>query len=467
MKRRTFGQLAGSSVVAIQAAAVAAKAQSAAPDASQLGTTLTPYGAEMAGNADGSIPAWKGGVTTLPAGVGPNDFVPDLFADEQAVLVIDASNQAQYSALLTEGVQTMLTKYSDFKVKIYPTHRSAAAPQWVYDNIKNNAATAKFTADDSVGGRFGFEGAFGGIPFPIPDTSNPFTAGAQIMYNAIVPWLGRAQTRQIQGWTVSNGQTSMAFSAYEKQRFPYYIAQSLDELNQKYSGIYEQIQLPYDGPANFVGQNIISWQYLNNYKHPQQAWELLNGQGRVRRAPELSFDTPASQANGICNYDEYYGFNGSLERYDWKFLGKQELYVPYNNNGLFASNPQKALLAHCLNPDVVRWEKHRVWVVEATLHPGERNVLARRKLYIDEDTWLIALVDAWDANNDLFHVNIAYNRLEPGLPGVVYGNNTVNNLQVDSYVGGQCTWDGKPEVFYDNWPDLTFDPANMAAGAQY
>jgi hypothetical protein len=259
----------------------------------------------------------------------------------------------------------------------------------------------------------------------------------------------------------------MAFSATQKQRYPYYIAESLDELTHKYNNLLEQIELPYDAPANLVGQNVISFSYIDPYKQAQDAWELLNGQGRVRRAPELSFDTPSSQSNGICGYDEYYGFNGSLERYDWKLLGKQEFYVPYNNNALFASNPKVALLPHCLNPDVVRWEKHRVWVVEATLHPGERNVLARRKLYVDEDTWLIKHVDAWDGNNELFHVNICYNRIEPGLPGVVYGTNTINNLQIDDFVATLCTWDSKPTVYVDNWPDSIYDPANMAAGAQY
>ena len=38
-----------------------------------LGDALTPTGAIRAGNADGSIPAWTGGVTTPPAGYSPGD----------------------------------------------------------------------------------------------------------------------------------------------------------------------------------------------------------------------------------------------------------------------------------------------------------------------------------------------------------------------------------------------------------
>ena len=34
----------------------------------RLGQDLTPSGAEKAGNADGTIPAWTGGLTEAPAG---------------------------------------------------------------------------------------------------------------------------------------------------------------------------------------------------------------------------------------------------------------------------------------------------------------------------------------------------------------------------------------------------------------
>lgn len=465
MNRRTFGLLAGSSIIAVRAGV--AHAQSAMPDASQLGTTLTPLGGEIAGNADGSIPAWTGGMTTLPGGVQPGQYVPELFPNEQPLLVIDASNVAQHASMLSEGAVTMIGKYQGFKIKVFPTHRTAAAPQKVYDNTKNNVATAKFASADPIGGRFGFEGAFGGVPFPIPDQSNPLTAGAQIIWNYNAVWAGNAYKKKYQSWSVSDGQLSLAFSGNEVARFPYYIAQSLDEFNGKYQNLLFQIVDPYTGPATLVGQNIIVWGFSNPYKNPQEAWELLNGQGRVRRAPEVSFDTPSSQANGICSYDEYYGFNGSLERYDWKLLGKQEMYIPYNNNGLYAASPQQALLAHYVNPDLVRWEKHRCWVVEATLHPGERNVLSKRKLYLDEDTWIPGLVDAWDANGNLFKVSYVYNNVQPSLPGVVYGNNAIHNLQNDDYVTVVGTWSSDPNTYLDDVSASLFDPANMAASAQY
>ena len=425
MKRRSFAALAGCSALALKAGHAFAQA---AP-VSALGAGLTPIGSEQAGNADGSIPPWTGGMTTLPAGLKPGDYVPELFPDEQPVVVVDSSNMADHDALLSEGVKAMMTKYG-FKIKVYPTHRTAAMPQYVYDNIAKNKANARFVAQDTVGGRFGFENAFGGAPFPIPDTSNPYTAGGQIIWNHNTAWFGYCRELVNESWTVANGQASEVSIITEKHTWPYYDPNGSAET---FGGHLSTFVLNYNGPQNLVGQELLFWEYTDPSQHPTQAWELLPGQGRVRRAPELTFDTPVSTFDGFANYDEIYGFNGSTERYDWKYLGKQEMYIPYNNNKLYGADPAAAHLAHFLDPDLVRWEKHRCWVVEATLHPGERNTLAKRRFYVDEDTWLIGVSDEYDSNDTLVRVNLLYNNCRPELPGLIPGNNCVHNLQKDDY----------------------------------
>jgi hypothetical protein len=465
MKRRSFGLLAGSTMLAMRIGRAEAQA------ASSLGAGLTPLGSEQAENADGSIPPWTGGVTVLPAGVKPNTYVPELFPNEQPVVVINSSNMADHADQLSDGVKAMMTKYG-FKIKVYPTHRTAAAPQYVYDNIAQNHGNARFTAQDPVGGRFGFENAYGGVPFPVPDTSNPLTAGGQIMWNQSTSWRGFAYKQYQESWCVSNGHKVLGDatdgSSPGLYKYPYY---NPNGSLQTFDGRLGMQMFAYSAPQNLVGQELLAWQYTNPYKNPEAAWELLNGQGRVRRAPEVSFDTPSTQTNGIANYDEYFGFNGSHELYDWKYLGKQEMYIPYNNNGLYAAESSSAFLDHFLDPDLVRWEKHRCWVVEATLHPGERNVLARRRFYVDEDTWQIGVGDMWDGNDDLFKVNILYNNCRPDLPGVVFGANTIHNLQTDDYTSPVGFWDQNTYpnglVFVQNIPDSVFDPANLAASAQY
>lgn len=459
MKRRTFNLLAGTSMAALTFRR--ATAQSSV-DPTLLTTTLTPMGAERAGNADGSIPAWTGGYTTIPNGWQPGQSMPDFFAGEQPILTIDSSNMAAHADRLTDGVMALMTKYG-FSIKVYPTHRTASAPQSVYDSIAKNAANAQL---DPGGPQHGFKNAFGGVPFPIPDTSNPLNAGAQIIWNHNARWAGYAYSAVNWAYVVNNGDLVLASKNQIKADYPYY-APSATAAN--FGGIQYRYSDSVTGPANLVGTASLTYSTTDG---PTIAWELLNGQGRVRKAPEVSFDTPSSYTDGISNFDEYFGFTGALIKYDWKYLTKKEVYIPYNNNGLVLAEAQQAHLAHFLDPNLVRWELHRVWVVEATLHAGQRNVLARRRYYVDEDTWIIAHGDAWDANDNLYHVNTCYNILRPDLPGLILSNNAVTNLQTGDYATITGQWNEKSNptlTFYNVMPDAqtVFDPQSMAASSQY
>jgi len=454
MNRRRFTALAGASAAALKTGA--AKAQTA--DASLLTTTLTPMGSERAGNADGSIPAWTGSYTTLPAGWQDGDYIPDPFADEQPVVVINASNMAQYADKLSDGVQAMMTK-SGFSIKVYPTHRTQTIPSSVAAYCVQNLTNAKFV--DPANPQNGFTGGFGGYPFPIPDVSNPLAAGAQIMYNNANRWAAYAATYHSQGYVMNSGNLVLTLSGPLKFDYPYYYRKDI-------STIQAREYIAFDSPGNIVGEEVIVWYYTD--ETPQQSWELLNGQGRVRKAPELSFDTPSSFADGICGYDEYYGYNGALVQYDWKYLGKQEMYIPYNGNGMYALAPEQVLQPKFMNPDVTRWELHRVWVVEATLRPGKRNVLARRRFYVDEDSWVIGVTDAWDAAGNLYKSNHVFNYFRPDMPGVVFAANVSYNLQTGDYAlpFGLYNEKARPTLKYlPAWPDSVFDPENMAASGQY
>ncbi len=460
MKRRRLALMAGASAAALKFGASKARA---AADPSLLTTTLTPLGSERAGNADGSIPAWTGGFSTLPAGWQPGQSFPDFFADDQPVAVIDASNMAQHADRLSEGTMAMMTKYG-LSIKVYPTHRTACAPQWVYDNIAANVTRAQPAAK---GINWGFDNAYGGIPFPIPDTSDPYLAGGQIVWNHNARWWGTSYESGPYNIVVNNGSPTISAYSQQQQINPYYDQNGSLET---FSGLISKQIAMQLSPANIRGQQIDAWNYTDPSIHPQDVWEVLQGQGRIRKAPEVSYDTPSQFLDGVSNYDEYYGFSNSLQEYNWKYITKKEMYIPYNNNALANAPYQQALSPHFVNPDVVRWELHRVWQVEATLAPGERNVLARRMLYVDEDTYTCAVVDAWDANGNLFHVNHAYQWVRPDAPGSMYLNNSVNNMQTDDYtlVSGPLNEAAHPSVYFNKvFPDTDFNPQVMVANAQY
>jgi hypothetical protein len=432
--------------------------------AAALKTTLTPFGAERAGSADGSIPAWAGGETTIPAGWTPDQQMPDLYANDQKILSINAPNMAQYKDRLTDGVVAMMTKFPDFRIDVYPTHRSAAAPQWVYDNTYKNALNAQLS---SQGARFGFSNAYGGYPFPILDPA-PLVAGAQAMWNHSCRWNGITLIDVDAAYVMSNGVLTLASGYNNDQDFPYYLPNGSVA---SYSGFEKRNFDGFIAPANIDGQELVLWQPTNFSGENTQAWQYLNGQGRVRKAPELEYDTPATATDDVANYDEYLGFLGGLDRYDWKLLGKKEMYIPYNSNKLALVTAQSAHLPHCLNPDYVRWELHRVWVIDATLHPGARHVEPHRRFYLDEDTWAVILSDAWDAQGNLWKVNMQYTLVRPDVPGDIYGNSAVYDLQANEYATLGGPWANPPyNKAIDTQvrvPPGQYNPQSMGAQAQY
>ncbi len=86
------------------------------------------------------------------------------------------------------------------------------------------------------------------------------------------------------------------------------------------------------------------------------------------------------------------------------------------------------------NQDALRYELHRVWVVEGTLAPGKQHVAPRRRLYIDEDTWLVEYSEAWDENGKLWKFGHATMTLRPEIPAVIIGAQYIYDL----LQGGYC-----------------------------
>jgi len=467
MKRRTFGWMTAWGAAALGAGTgipKPARAATSADLAATLKTTLTPFGAERAGNADGSIPAWTGGLTTPPEGWTPDQAMPIMFPDEKPILKIDASNMNQYKDQLAEGAMIMMQKYG-FYINVYPTHRTAAAPQWVYDNIYQNALNAQPVSGDA---RLGFTGAYGGVAFPIPDLSDPKQGGAQIIWNHLTRWMASHWAYDAGFYVMSNGALTLENSSHFVYMFDYY---QQDGNVANYNGYYYRGYLQGLGPASNQGSQLIIWVPTNPSKQEESGWQYLSGQGRVRKIPEEQYDIPESEDNGVTVYDEVYDFFGSPDRFDWTVIGKKEMYIPYNSDQVSFLTPAD-YLPYFINPEKIRWELHRVWVVEATLHEGDRNIIPRRRFYIDEDTWTGVLADEYDAQGNywVFNNYLMVNR--PDLPSALPISYVEYNIQqgnyahqatfVIDYPAAQRTMDVATK------PDLNlFNPQTMSAQSQF
>jgi hypothetical protein len=361
-----------------------------ADGAADLGRSLTPFGALKAGNKDGTIPEWTGGITVPPAGYKPDQQHVDPFADDKPLFTIDAANMDRYADKLPEGLKALLKQYpKTYRMTVYPTRRSASAPQAIYDETIANASRARL-----VEGGNGVVGAKVGIPFPIPGS------GVEAVWNHVLRWRGLTLVRR---YGQANPQADGSYTMITLQERVKYVYSQGGGANPNNSLFFLQEVV---APARLAGEMLLVHDTINQLAEPRNAWTYNPGQRRVRRAPNVAYDNPGTAADGLRTSDQLDMFNGSPDRYDWKLVGRQEMYVPYNSYRLHSGQVtyDQIIRPNHINQELARYELHRVWIVEGTVKPGTSHIYARRRFYIDEDSWQILVADHYDARGEMWRV---------------------------------------------------------------
>ena len=385
--------------VTVALASTTASAKISSQDAAKLEKELTPFGAVRAANADGSIPAWTGGITSAPAGYTVGDHHIDPFTDDKVLYTITAKNLAEYKDILTPGQVKLLETYPDsYKMDVYQSRRSASYPEHVYQETLNNATKSELVQDGN-----GIIQATVGVPFPIPKD------GLEAIWNHLLRYRGEKIVREGgQAAPTSSGDyTYMGFD--DQLLIPYGVkgvkAEDLQETN-----ILFKFKQKVTEPARLAGTALLVHETMDQIKTPRQAWTYNTGQRRVRRAPNVAYDAPGTASDGLRTTDDFDMFNGAPNRYTWTLKGKQELLIPYNDYRLHSDNLKydQILQPGHINPDLVRYEKHRVWVVEANLKSDTRHTYKKRVFYIDEDSWQVAITDIYDNRDELYRVGVAH-----------------------------------------------------------
>ncbi len=397
MHMKTTKSLLQTGALALSLLATGVMAAVSPDEAAKLGTTLTPLGAEMAGNADGSIPAWTGGLPQNAGAVDSKGFLADPFASEKALFTITAQNVDQYKDKLTPGQLAMFKRYPDsYKIPVFPTHRSANVPANIAAAAKANATTTVL-----VQGGNGLDKFKEAYPFPIPQN------GVEAIWNHITRYRGGSVRRLVtQATPQPNGSYSLV---YFQDEFTFR-ANLKDYDASKESNILFYFKQRVTAPSRLAGNVLLVHETLDQVKEPRLAWIYNAGQRRVRRAPQVSYDGPGTAADGLRTSDNFDLYNGSPDRYDWKLEGKKEIYIPYNSYKLDSPKLKYSDLikAGHINQDLSRYELHRVWHVVGTLKSGERHIYAKRDFYLDEDTWQAAEVDHYDGRGTLWRVAEAH-----------------------------------------------------------
>jgi uncharacterized protein DUF1329 len=368
--------------------------------AARLGADLTPLGAEKAGNADGSIPAWTGGLSSPPPHVNYQVGMhhPDPFASDPLQMTINSANAAQYADRLTGAHKALLDNYaSSYFMSVYPTHRTCTFPENVFAAARNNAEVGEL----APGGN-GVTGAIMSKPFPIPNSAY------EIIWNHMLVFINYKATRQFAAaiptgsgdytkYTVQD-EAIVSWNDPTKSR-----AEDLDNIWAYY--IAHTV-----APARRAGNVTLVHETINMAEQSRLAWQYSPGTRRVRRAPNIAYDNPGVNSDGMTTVDSLGGYNGAPDRYDWTVLGKGEYYLP-NNNYRLASDAltyDQIITARHINQDHVRYELQRAWAIEANLKPATRHVYARRVMYLQEDSWGIIATELYDTRGQLWRVQEGY-----------------------------------------------------------
>lgn len=395
MKNLTQTVLSAAIFAALNTPAMAAVSAS---EAAALGNSLTPMGAEKAGNAAGTIPAWTGGLTSPGAGFKAGGHYPNPFASDKPKFTITGANADQYKDQLSPGQIAMLKKYPTWKMNVYETRRTASFPKGHYDQTVANATKATL----ATGGN-GIVGTTGGIPFAIPKN------GLEAIWNHLTRYRGEAYaTNWSQAAVTRDGNYTPVRFEYEYEFHYGSLEKKPNEIEQgKLFNFLQSIT----APARLAGQILLVHEFTDQVKTPRNAWTYNPGQRRVRLAPNVAYDNPGTASDGLRTNDDFLMFNGATDRYNWKLVGKKEMYVPYNSYVISGNtvSMKDVLKPGHVNPDTTRYELHRVWVVEATLKPGTSHIYTKRVFYIDEDSWMNVVQDKYDARGQLWRVSEQHN----------------------------------------------------------
>lgn len=377
-----------------------------AEEAKQLGSKLTEFGAEKAGNADGSIPAYTGGLAPVP-GYDQKTMTTyiDPYKDEKPIYAVDAKNMAQYEGLLMEGTKALLKQYPSYRLDVYPSHRSFRYPSWVLQNTVKNATTAKLVGEvegDALSGADKGNLPYAGIPFPIPKT------GYELLWNQTARYSAAVSHNVGAGYLMDTAGNIINLPGASE----YFVHPWYDKNGKLRSQTFDALfgfSATLTSPPSSAGIVFLNYYTPNAAEGGQRVWFYTPGQRRVRLAPEFSYDVPIASYGGVTVWDDIYGYLGRMDRFDFKIVGKKEMLVPYNSFGPTNTLAVKDILGpKHINPSAVRWEKHRIWVVDGKRKENARHVYSRRTFYIDEDCWCIVASEAYDNAGKLWRVSNYY-----------------------------------------------------------
>ena len=317
-------------------------------------------------------------------GYDPNsNSYPDPYLDDKILFTIDKSNYRKYAdELLTPGQIEMFKTYSDtFKMHIYPSRRSCSVPPEVIKLTKQNA---KLTDEGE-----GVSGVIGSIPFPEPKEA------LHHVWNHILRYRG-VNIYGSSPFYIINPDNSISYGAGEAIAINYW-----NPFVKNEKGLQGMLMSKVTHPPRLADASVLVIESLNAKMTPRRAWVYNPGTRRVRRAPDIAYDYKPSSSQGITTTDQFDGFNGAKDRYEWTFVGQEKKLMPYNAYKLHETEIDKILKPFHIDQDYLRYELVNVNIVQADLKQDKRHILPHRTMYFDSDSHNMLVEETFDDNREI------------------------------------------------------------------
>jgi tetratricopeptide (TPR) repeat protein len=410
---------------------------------------LTPIGAEAGASADGSIPPWTGGLKQAdwPAGFTKGQRLKNPYPTDKPLFTITAANVSRYREYLSQGHQALLAKYPSYRMPVYPTRRSVAYPQAIYDASQANIGRAKLLGSDAL------SGARLGVPFPKPQT------GVEVMWNHRTRYRGDTYSAQTTQAVVDAGRKPQYLKQTERVYFRYANLSNPVDLAKQNILLY---YLTWFGKTrNEVDFVALVHESANSLDKARGIWVIPPKIPRMFRIPPVGYDQPFPGSEGLMFIDMIDMYNGAFDRYVWKLVGKRELYVPYNGYRMVDGSYSYAdlLQPHHLNPEATRYERHRVWVIEATERGGKKHSFGQRTFYVDEDSWNIVLVENEDHGGQLWRFQEGHLLSLYDVPAANTAPTVTYDFKDSRYFVNRLSSEDDPPVYGQSMRDNDFLPA--------
>jgi len=418
------------------------------------GPDFTYLGAERHGNAEGTIPSWDGGITSPPADYDPLRHETDPFPDDPVLYTVTADNMDVHAGHLSDGQRALLEKYPDtWRMNVYRTRRSASYPDWVYQAVVRNAAES----DLVTAGAGGVQDSRVSSPFPIPEN------GLEVVWNHNLRWrgirvkrsTGKAAVTRRGNYTVILGDLDMGFPYGVREPTPF---------TRQYPNLMVAYRVRTIEPSFAAGDGGLIIEPIDQTKSARKSWIYTRALKRVVRTPTFGYGMPGSDTDGLRTVDEFELYNGSPHMFEWTLLGKKEMLIPYNSYRIHSSDLKyrDILGHHHVNPDLPRFELHRVWVVEGRLKEGMRHVYSRRVFYVDEDSWQVSASDSYDLEGRLWRTALAFGLNYYTVPVHLSTLETFNDLIENRYYVDGLDNRRAPYEFLETADPREFSPNALA-----